>query len=86
MCDEWLGSGTSNPAAGGDAPSPVGSTQLRAPAPEMQYHLHLDADRDGLVDDDRTGLDTWEWGEDRKGAIVLVNNETTEVVPGAAVR
>ncbi|WP_438027643.1 protein-arginine deiminase family protein [Sorangium sp. So ce233] len=40
--------------------------------------MHLDADRDGAVDDDRSGLDTWEWGAGRKGAIVLCNNDDDE--------
>ena len=38
-------------------------------------HMHLDADRDGSVDDDRSGLDQWEWGAGRKGAVILVNND-----------
>lgn len=37
--------------------------------------MHLDADRDGRVDDDRTGLDRWEWGAGKKGAIILCNND-----------
>lgn len=38
-------------------------------------HMHVDADRDGKVDDDRTGLDKWEWGKGKKGAIILCNND-----------
>lgn len=41
----------------------------------VEYHMHLDADRDGKVDDDRTGLDKWEWGKGKKGAIILCNND-----------
>jgi hypothetical protein len=39
------------------------------------YHLHVDADRDGNPDDDRTGLDKWEWGKGKKGAIMLCNSD-----------
>lgn len=39
------------------------------------FHLHVDADRDGKVDEDRSGLDTWEWGKGKKGAILLCNND-----------
>jgi protein-arginine deiminase len=39
-----------------------------------KFRLHVDADRDGTVDDDPNGLDKWEPGKGRKGAIVLVNN------------
>lgn len=38
-------------------------------------HMHLDADRDGKVDDDFKGLARWEWGAGKKGAIVLCNND-----------
>ena len=40
-----------------------------------QYHLHVDADRDGKADDDRTHLDKWEWGKGKKGAILLCNSD-----------
>lgn len=40
-----------------------------------EFHLHLDADRDGTVDADRSGLDTWKWGKGQKGAIILCNND-----------
>jgi len=42
---------------------------------EPEYHLHVDADRDGVVDDDRTGIDTWTWGKGKKGAVILCNND-----------
>jgi hypothetical protein len=41
---------------------------------EPKYFLHLDADRDGKVDDNPQGLDKWEWGKGKKGAVILVNN------------
>jgi hypothetical protein len=40
-----------------------------------ELHMHVDADRDGTADDDRTGLDKWEWGKGKKGAIILCNND-----------
>jgi hypothetical protein len=42
---------------------------------EIRYHLHTDADRDGSVDASRAGLDKWEWGKGKKGAIVYANND-----------
>jgi protein-arginine deiminase len=42
---------------------------------EIRYHLHTDADRDGAVDASRAGLDKWEWGKGKKGAIVYANND-----------
>ena len=39
------------------------------------YHMHLDADRDGQVDDDYTTINQWEWGRGNKGAIILCNND-----------
>jgi protein-arginine deiminase len=41
----------------------------------LQYHMHVDADRDGTVDSDRTGFDKWEFGKGKKGAIVLCNTD-----------
>jgi protein-arginine deiminase len=41
----------------------------------VEYHMHLDADRDGRVDDDYSGLDVWEWGLGKKGAVILCNND-----------
>jgi hypothetical protein len=42
---------------------------------ETRFYLHVDANRDGRVDDDHRGIDDWRWGDgrDRKGAIVLYN-------------
>jgi protein-arginine deiminase len=37
--------------------------------------MHVDADRNGTVDDDITGLDSWTWGDGQKGAVILVNND-----------
>ncbi|MBZ5715388.1 protein-arginine deiminase family protein [Nannocystis pusilla] len=41
----------------------------------VEYHLHVDADRDGVVDDDRSHNDRWAWGPGSKGAIILCNND-----------
>jgi hypothetical protein len=38
-----------------------------------KFLMHLDADRDGKVDDDPTGLDSWNYGKGKKGAVILVN-------------
>lgn len=39
-----------------------------------QFFLHLDADRDGTVDENPRHLDTWTWGKKGRGAVVMVNN------------
>lgn len=44
----------------------------------VEFHLHVDADRDGKVDTDRTGIDKWEWGKGKKGAVVFCNNDDDE--------
>lgn len=44
----------------------------------VEFHLHVDADRDGKVDADRKGIDKWEWGKGKKGAIVFCNNDDDE--------
>lgn len=41
----------------------------------VEFHLHLDADRDGTVDDDPRGLSRWSWGPNGRGAVVLCNND-----------
>jgi Protein-arginine deiminase (PAD)/Protein-arginine deiminase (PAD) middle domain len=42
---------------------------------EIRYHLHVDADRDGAIDDNRANLDQWTWGPAGRGAIMLCNND-----------
>lgn len=42
-----------------------------------KFFLHLDADRDGKVDDNPQDLDKWEWGRGKKGAAILVNNNSS---------
>jgi Protein-arginine deiminase (PAD)/Protein-arginine deiminase (PAD) middle domain len=41
------------------------------------FWMHIDADRDGKVDDNPNDLDKWEWGKGKKGAVILVNNNGT---------
>lgn len=50
-------------------------------------HMYVDADRDGAVDWSRRGLDKWEWGKAKKGAIILCNNDDddTSLDPGFGV-
>jgi Protein-arginine deiminase (PAD)/Protein-arginine deiminase (PAD) middle domain len=66
-------------------PDPASQDKVNVPAfgfpvvnlvlEEILYHLHNDADRDGSVDANRSGLDKWEWGKGKKGAIVYANND-----------
>ena len=51
-----------------------------APIEETQYlfHIHLDADRDGTVDDEWADNETWEFGEGKKGAIIRYNNDNDD--------
>jgi hypothetical protein len=42
-----------------------------------KFRLHVDANRDGSIDDDPNGLDTWAPGKGKKGAVLLVNNNGT---------
>lgn len=46
--------------------------------------LHLDANRDGVIDDAPTDHQTWEWGADGPGAVILVKtrpgNDGADVV------
>ena len=44
----------------------------------VDFHMHVDSDRDGKVDADRAGIDKWEWGKGKKGAIILCNNDDDE--------
>jgi hypothetical protein len=59
---------------GGGPGGKAGSAKVKCPPP-TEYHLHVDANRDGAVDDDRTGIDNWKWGKGKKGAIILCNND-----------
>ncbi|MCP3868898.1 MAG: hypothetical protein GY703_12535 [Gammaproteobacteria bacterium] len=62
---------TTPSACRGGAPA-KGSVKL---CEVVEFHMYLDADRDGTFDPDRKGLDKWEWGKGKKGAIVLCNND-----------
>lgn len=41
----------------------------------IEIHMYLDADRDGTVDPDWKDNNKWECGKDKKGAIILCNND-----------
>lgn len=43
------------------------------PIPRLK--LHVDADRDGVIDNNHRNLNVWRWGQGRRGAIVLCNND-----------
>lgn len=58
------------PAGGGRPDCPTGTCPV-----DPDYHLHVDADRDGVVDADRSHNDRWVWGPGGKGAIILCNND-----------
>ena len=48
---------------------------LSSAVPKPKYRLHLDADRDGKVDDDWAGATAWQWGRKKRGALFLCNND-----------
>ena len=64
---------TSSPSSGNGG-APVVCTTGDCGPPHI-IHMHLDADRDGSVDSDHKGLNKWEWGKSKKGAIILCNND-----------
>jgi hypothetical protein len=57
--------------------TPVGNTVDPCPG-VPRLTLHVDADRDGKVDDSTEGLDVWTWGKGKKGAVILCNNDDDE--------
>ncbi len=62
------------PSSPSTGPSPGCRPGDPVPCPlEPEYHLHVDADRDGRVDDDHRGIGSWTWGIAGKGAIILAN-------------
>lgn len=65
---------SSHPSPGPESPAPPKAPANPCP-PDPEYHLHVDADRDGQVDASRDGLDRWEWGKGKKGAIIFCNND-----------
>ena len=47
-----------------------------------RFYMHLDADRDGTVDDNFQNLEKWVWGKAGRGAAILVNNNAnTHSIP-----
>ena len=51
----------------------IGAVAVAAVPPLPTFRVHLDADRDGRVDDNWRGLGTWAWGRGKRGAICLCN-------------
>ncbi len=49
------------------------------PLEELRFYLHVDADRDGQVDDAWTTNPTWVWGANGTGAVMLCNNDDDDV-------
>lgn len=43
----------------------------------VEIHMHLDANRDGNIDDkwEENYYNKWEWGKSKKGTIILCNND-----------
>jgi hypothetical protein len=96
MCCPSSANSNESPDAGVDAGDPdAGEEQAVVPLcldidagdpsspcpPDPEFHLHVDADRDGKVDADHTGLDKWEFGKGKKGAILLCNNDDDDGKP-----
>ncbi|MGH3951089.1 MAG: protein-arginine deiminase family protein [Pseudonocardiaceae bacterium] len=49
--------------------------ELRIELLVMHVRVDVDADRDGVIGDNEEGKRNWAWGEQGRGAIVLVNND-----------
>lgn len=46
----------------------------------VEYNLHVDANRDGLVDNALANLDQWTWGVAGTGAVILCNNDDDDAM------
>lgn len=68
-------------AAGQNVPADPEQTEVDLTLQPLRFYLHVDADRDGRVDDDRTGIDNWQWGAANKGAVILCNNDHDDGEP-----
>lgn len=64
-----------------NVPADPAQTVVEMEIEPLHFYLHVDADRDGQVDDDRTGIDNWQWGAANKGAVVLCNNDHDDGEP-----
>ncbi|CAH1250156.1 PADI3 [Branchiostoma lanceolatum] len=60
-----------------DAGRHVGSATLVLTV--YQLSLHVDADRDGSIDEETSSKSQWKWGPGGTGAILLVNNDNDDV-------
>jgi len=67
---------TPDPAERDDVSVPAGTTvEVELRLQPFDLHLHVDANRDGQVDDNWTNNTPWEAGAGKFGAVVLVNND-----------
>lgn len=48
----------------------------------VRVTLDVDADRDGIVEENAIGKNNWEFGADRKGAVILCNNDNDNKATG----
>jgi protein-arginine deiminase len=53
----------------------IGKCQDSKADPTPLIHMHIDANRDGVVDDDWTENNKWEPGKGKKGAVIFCNND-----------
>jgi hypothetical protein len=60
---------------------PVGAARAECPCP-VRVHIHLDANRDGVVDDEWALNRSWTAGPDGRGAVVLCNCDDENGTPG----
>lgn len=51
------------------------SQSIRIVCFAMKLQLSVDANRDGVVDENEIGSESWMWGHEQPGAIILVNND-----------
>ncbi len=52
----------------------------KAGQPPPRFHIHLDADRDGVLDEGYDSNDDWVWDRRYTGAIILVNLDPDETL------
>lgn len=71
---------------------PFGCLPCFGPPPPPRLKLHVDANRDGNVDNRHAGVHQWTWGGHGRGAIILCNNNddnasriVAPLVPNAGV-
>jgi protein-arginine deiminase len=60
-----------------DAGQPLSQVQVKLTC--LRICLDVDADRDGIVDDDNPHKGEWQWGKDGQGAILMVTTDRDHV-------